>query len=216
MHSMIDICNRALATIRGKSINSITESSIEAQQCKLWYEFARDTVLSRVDWAFARKTIALALRAEAPLQWVYAYAYPSDCLKLRVVTGPFAAAQSSDGLASRSRFQTDIVALDPSVPYAIENINGAKVVVTNQEQAYGVYTVRVTDTSLFDDLFCVALSYQLAAMIAVPVIGGDFGKAMRNDALTLYRDAISDAVAANQNEQTRPPERLPSMVEARR
>jgi len=218
MASIVESCNIALSNIRARSINSLDESSIEAQQCKLHVDTVRDIVLRDTDWPMARKTLALALRTDKPLQWVYAYQYPSDCVALRMVTADFAGkGQSIDGTATRFRnsgaFSSEP---DPSVPFAIESIGGALVITTDQPEAYGVYTRRVSDWNQFDPLWRTAFEWLLSSRLAIPVIGGDLGRKMREDAIAMYQVSLSSAIAAAQNEQRRPPRRAPSMIEARR
>ena len=51
----VDICNMALGRIRAKSVGTLTENSIQAEKCRIFYPEARDTVLSLVDWPFNKK-----------------------------------------------------------------------------------------------------------------------------------------------------------------
>ncbi|MGR7394096.1 hypothetical protein ACU63O_11170 [Klebsiella aerogenes] len=89
MASVIEICNRALSNIgNNRSINSLNEASKEAGQCSLYYESIRDAVLADFDWNFATKTVALADTNNPPLDWDYAYTYPTDCLKIIEIPVP--------------------------------------------------------------------------------------------------------------------------------
>ena len=203
--------------IKAKSINSLTESSNEAQQCNLFYNSARDFVLRDTSWQFATKTAVLALRSEEPLRYVYAYQYPGDCLKVQMVTGDwYLKTQTDVGLVSRARFMDDPLQPDPSFPYALQNIDGDKVIVTDLTEAYAVYTKKVVDPTLFDPIFEEALTRYLASKIAVSVVGGDFGVKMEDRALGLYQRALAEAIATDENERKRPPRREPAMVRVRR
>lgn len=217
MASVVESCNIALSHIRARSINSLNESSIEAQQCKLHYESVRDIVLRDTDWPMARKTVALALLVSTPLRWAYAYQYPTDALAIRMVTGDWAFKDNSQGdLVTRVRYQDMIPQPEPGVPFDIENLDDARVIVTDQPQAYGVYTKKVTNFNIFDPLFIEAFEWLLASRIAIPLIGGDMGRKMREEALGMYSSALRSAIAAAKNEGKRPPRREPSLIEARR
>jgi hypothetical protein len=218
MASYVEICNIALSHIRGKSINALNESSIEAQQCSLHYLRLRDIVLRGVNWQFAKRTVVAQLLSDSPLEWTYAYNYPNDCLKIRKVTGDFYGDDTVNGVASRARIsQIQRQLEDP--PFALENMSisgtDTKVIGTDLPEARLIYTRKVTDPNLFDSDFEDAYAWLIAATIAIPVMGGDFGRKMREDALGMYRQMIIEAIATNGNERKRGPRHTPSLVQAR-
>lgn len=214
MPSLIESCNIALSHIRARSINALTESSIEAQQCKLHIDSVRDLVLRDTDWPMARKTIALALLNESPLRWAYAYQYPSDAVAVRAVTGDWAF--KSTDLATRLRHDNFTPQPEPGVPFDIEFLGDGRAIVTDLPEAYGIYTKRITDLSQWDVLMRTALEWLLASRIAIPVVGGDYGRKVREDALSMYQVSLSAAIAAAKNEQKRPARPEPSIIAARR
>lgn len=217
MASKIEICNIALSFIRGRSINSFEEASNEAQQCRLHYDIARKFALRDAQWKFANKTASLQLRSEEPLKWAYAYQYPGDCLKLRMVTADWYLKSPVDiNNRPRSIYGDNYVDLDAGVPYEVLNAGDNMVIVTDLANAYVEYTLDVTNTVLFDPTFTDAFSYYLASRIAVPLTGADIGRAMREDALKLYSSTLSSAVANDINEQKRKPRQEPSLVQIRR
>lgn len=60
--SNVTISNMALSHIGADStIESMAESSAEAAQCNLWYDYSRLQVLEAYDWGFARKRLDLAV-----------------------------------------------------------------------------------------------------------------------------------------------------------
>lgn len=206
MASIVEICNLALASIRGKSINSLTESSLEAQQCKLHYDLARQFVLRDTPWSFAKKTAPLQLRIEEPLEWLYAYQYPIDCLYVHKVVANF-------GFGSPS---SEFVLPENDYPFEIiEGVDG-KSIATDLIDAYVVYTKNVTNPTQFGPQFTMALAHYLGSMIAVPIMGGDIGRSMRGDELELYRATISSAMASNMNESKSHPKRESQLVNIRR
>lgn len=216
MASEVEICKLALSNIRARSINSLTEASVEAQQCKLKYPIVRDFMLRDTQWQFAREVKALALRTDEPLEWVYAYQYPSDCLNLRYITGDFGfKEQTAEGIAFRDRHDVWFIEPEKQVPYELGSFSDGKAILTDQKEAYAVYTKRVTDPNQFDSQFLMALSWYLAAELAVPIIGGDQGRVYRNDALQMYRLTLSAAVASDGNEKHRAKRKQSDMIEAR-
>lgn len=216
MASEVEICKLALSNIRARSINSLTESSVEAQQCKLKYSIVRDFLLRDVPWQFAREVKALALRTDEPLEWVYAYQYPSDCLNVRYITADFGFKdQTADGIAYRDRYDVWFVEPERQVPFELGSFSDGKAILTDQEDAYAVYTKRVTDPNQYDSQFILAFSWYLASELAVPLVGGDQGRTYRNDALQMYRAIVNAAVAADGNEKHRVKRKPSDMIEAR-
>lgn len=216
MASIVEICNLALSNIRAKSINSLTEGSIEAQQCALKFPIVRDMLLRDTPWQWANTLKPLALLADDPLQWSYAYQYPSDCVNLQYVTADFAfRSQDADGIDFRYLNQISFVEPDKRVPFEVRNIDGNRVVLADQTEAYAFYTKRVTDPNLYDPQFIMAFSWYLAAELAVPIMGGDIGMKMRADALQMYTNLIGAAIASNGNEQDRPVRRQSDIITAR-
>lgn len=193
MASEVTICNRALQAINTRSqISALTEASSEARNCNLIYSDTRDEVLSMAHWGFAKKTDFLTLLKSAPgtpsgvssasqwstifppPPWLYEYSAPQDSVQMRQViqqpinayTGvPF----TSNGQASYPYF------VGPGALFEMANdtISGEEkvVVLTNQYQAIGVYTKRVTNTNIFSAQFVEALVQALAAKLALALSG---------------------------------------------
>lgn len=215
MASEVEICNLALSHIRGRSINSLTEASREAQQCKLKYPILRDVVLESTPWQFATSLIALALRAEDPLEWIYSYQNPSDALNIQYITADFGfRSQDAEGLAFRNRNQIEFVEPDTQVPYEMGLFDGNSVILTDQRDAYAKFTAKVTDPNLFSNLFKNALSRYLAAELALPIVGGDLGRALMAENLEIYASLIDSAVAKDGNAQKRAKRNNNDMINA--
>ena len=175
MTSVVQICNMALARIGTGRIDSLTEASEEARQCSTFYEPVRDRLLARVPWRFALKREALApLSVTAPVEWTYTYAWPSDCIQARYIepTGP---TPSSAGLIWPDQWYWNQVDPGGSVVTELPAMRTPSferrgdTIVTHQPEAVLIYTYRVTDPNQFDPLFVEALSYALAAELAVPI-----------------------------------------------
>lgn len=193
MASEVSICNRALQSIGTRTqISSLTESSVEARNCNLIYADTRDEVLAMAHWNFAKKTEYLSVLKQAPgtpggvasatqwsptlpaPPWLYEYAVPTDCISMRqIIQQPV---NAYVGIPFTSNGQS-------SYPYytgpgarfevATDSILGQQqnVVLTNQYQAIGVYTLRVTNTGLFSPLFVEALVQALSAKLALALTG---------------------------------------------
>lgn len=180
MASVVEICNLALSHLGAYTINAITDASQEARKCKLFYPVARDTTLRGHPWNFAEKRPYLALVSGAdPVGYEYAYEYPSDCHNFREI-------------------YNDIEGQKP-IKFTITASADlkSKMVLTDQEDAIGIYTGKVEDPNVFDTTSITALSYMLASFLAQPIakkIG--LQKAM----LAMYGAYMSSAVVSNASE----------------
>jgi hypothetical protein len=96
--------------------------------------------------------------------WTYAYALPTDFLKVCASTPPALGAIST----SIYEFDTETDA------------TGQKILLTDVENPYLVYVRVIDDTSKFSPTFVTALSYLLASMLAGPVLKGEAGEAQAN------------------------------------
>lgn len=173
-------------------ISALTEASVEARNCNLIYADTRDEVLGMAYWNFATKTAYLSLLKQAPgtpggvasasqwssaypaPPWLYEYAVPTDCIKMRsVVQQPVNAYAgvpfTSNGQAAYPYF----IGPGSKFEVASDEISGQdqNVVLTNQYQAIGIYTKRVTNVGLFGSTFIEALVQALAAKLALNLTG---------------------------------------------
>lgn len=209
--SVVDICNMALARIgHSETIASLDERSKAAQSCTLFYDAARDFVLRDGVWNFATRAVQLAEVADATFPgWRYVYRYPTDCLQARQIT-------TSAG-TRLTWYETDPTRSDrllrwlpPRIPFEVSSDDAGRLILTDLEEAYLVYTARITDPNLFDSMFVSALSWYLAVELVMPLSVDErrAARAERNYALVL-----SQAEAANLNEaQPDPPAESPSIT----
>jgi hypothetical protein len=198
MTAAVDICNMALSNLGARSrIASLTEQSEEARHCLLWYAASRDATLQAADWNFARKRAALATVDGASVDdWAYVYAYPSGCLQAR-------------------RIATALRAVDPP-PFEVATLTVSGTdyicILTDEPEAVLVYTRPVENPNLFSPRFIVALSWALAANIALPITGKtDLARVAAQQA----QGWIGAAETSDANEQGRDAPREASWVEAR-
>jgi len=134
--------------------------------------------------------------------WVFAYQYPSDCLKLERLILDFEEVSSEDGGALRHRHIEDLFTpdLERQIKHEIINIDGNKVILANEQNLRIKYAKRVTDPNLFDITFIQTFVYLLSSSLAVPVVGGDLGRGFRSDNLQLYQTFLKAAIANDKNE----------------
>lgn len=193
MASEVTICNRALqAAATRTQISALTEGSVEARNCNLIYADTRDEVLTMAFWNFAKKTEYLSVLKQAPgtpggvssaLQWstaypappwLYEYAVPSDCLSMRsIVQQPINAYVGVPFTSNGQAAYPYAIGAGSRFEVATDNISGAQanVVLTNQYQAIGVYTMRITNSGLFSPLFVEALVQAISAKLILALSG---------------------------------------------
>jgi hypothetical protein len=139
-------------------------------------------------WNFAKARQILAQLSTAPaFKWEYAYAMPTDCLKLRKVVG-------SDGV---TEVDWEIVGNELH---------------TNSAYAYAEYTTFIDDAGLVDSLFAEAMSARLAIEVGQklapdPNLLGQIQKV----AMT----RMERAMWANQTERNQTPDTSDSWLDAR-
>lgn len=190
MASVIDICNMALSRIgNSQRINALDEASIQAEQCSLFYEPARDFVLRDFAWGFATAFASLAEVATNPdPAYPHSYAVPTDCLKIRQIVNPVFPAWYGAPF--------DDCVRRPNVPGIGYRVVG-RVIATTVSPATLEYTQQVTNPELFDPMFVSALAWRLAGQIA-PAVAKDAGVASTCEGM--YRAEIAQAAAAMLNE----------------
>lgn len=207
----VTIANRALQAIGTSSlIAALNEGSAEANACQLIYSSTRDSLLRKYWWGFARFERALAVyRAAAgtrenptganpvpPTPFLYSYAYPPDCLAPRFIK-PIAATNTVPGVplmgvgvVTAAPLLVGGTKVDFTLGVDLDALNNQKrIILTNQQNAELVYTVRITDPNIFDDMFIVAMVGRLAAQLVIPLSGDK----------TLAKIAIQDGMMAEKD-----------------
>jgi len=192
---IVDICNLALKHLGQKKITTLADDTEAARDCTQIFNNCRDEVLRSAAWKFATVIDTLTLLdAETAIGWSYVYTYPTDAVFIRKV---FANAAPEFDFPIFNSQTVPVPTADPDnieyrVVYQVDL--GLQVILANCNPAYIEYTGRVTDPSLYDALFIKALSYKLAAELAVP-LNGD--KDQRTDMLNKYAAVFSEAAKNN-------------------
>jgi hypothetical protein len=184
--SPVSLCNLALVRLGGATIAALDEGSKESILCNLLFEPSRDATLRDHPWNFATLRRTLADTGATVDPWAYGYAYPSNCLFAREIVNP------------RGR-------LAPPVPFEVAGDgSGGRVIYTDLAPATLLYTARVTDLGACDPLFLEALSWKLAAELAMPLASN---KTLMDMAQGQYARLLTVARACDGNEgAAEPPE----------
>lgn len=177
MASEVEIANLALAHLGDTAtVASLDppEGSAQAEHAARFFPIARDALLESHTWNFATRRAVLAELVNDTDQWDHCYAVPSDALVIIAVLPP----DVTDDLSIPPMMEALVPGGYVPVRYVSEvNAAGARVIRTDQAEASVRYTARVEDTARFTNLFTMALSWQLASMLAGPLIKGDVGAA---------------------------------------
>lgn len=218
---LIGIWNLALSAAGARdTVSSPNEQSKPARECALQYLPALEAVLQAAHWNFARAQVSLALLKDAtksppdnvPSPWLYEYQVPADCVQARYVM-PIVGNQPAvaPGATSMPYY------VGPPVSFLISSDldaqgNRIKVILTNQAQAVLVYTARITDPSLFDGQFTLALSAYLAHRLTIPLSGD---KQLSRDNFQLADSTTKAARASNGNEGLTVIDSIPDWIRVR-
>lgn len=147
-----EVANLALGLVGHRQfIDSLNESTTEAQVAKLYWAQVRNRLLADYRWRFATKRQVLALTTSEREGWGYCYAAPADMLVPHAIQP-----------ATRNP------SLDESIPFAWElnDSDDGMLVLTDQEEAVLIYTREVTTVALYPPHFVDALAAALAVRFA--------------------------------------------------
>lgn len=176
------IVNQALMMARRtRRIADIFEGSEEARIALELYGQSRDELLDLRDWSFSRQVAPLTLLKGPPpaggyspgQPWsniypepgfLYEYAYPSDALDIRNISGYPGSMPDLDPVPKEWRVDNDLL---PNVVAGVATGPPAKVILSNQTSAIATYRARVTNPSQFDTGFTAALVAKLAEKFSI-------------------------------------------------
>lgn len=190
MPSRTEVCNMALSHLGvGREIDDIdADVTAEASACRVFYETAQKRVLRDFDWPFARKVESLGLVTDdgdddhANDEWGYAYRYPSQCAAFRRIQSGF----RNDNRGTQ-------------IKYDIMRDTTGQLLMTDLDEAVGVWTHLETDEDKWPPEVLIAFSYLLAYYVAPRVIRDPKSKA-KEDCWAAYRAEISQGQANALNE----------------
>lgn len=180
MNTSTQVCNLALLRIGNTEfIDALNEATTQAAVCSQIYEHAREVALTRFPWVWATKRATLAVvDGETRSGWLYVYAVPSDCLRpLEIWSGARAPAR------------------DQRIPFWVERgASASRVILCDVEDAELSYLVNVEDVAEFPALFADALSWLVAADLALALPGKS---GLASGALSAYEAALARARASD-------------------
>ncbi len=185
--SPADLVNLSLARIGYKrQIGSLYDGSIAAKTALTLYAQTRDELLRSEDWGFAERNAPLTLLKQAPangfyppgqwtnanppIPWLFEYAYPADCLKVRCIR-------------PQPLFVMDF---DPQpFVWSVENDNSLadpdKVILCNAPNAILTYTGQLTNPADWESDFTEAFAAALARRLSPILVGLDATKMAASD-----------------------------------
>jgi hypothetical protein len=208
MPSDIDICNLALARLGDSAtVASIAppEGSVQAEHCARFYPLARNALLEMHPWGFATRRVRPARLEAAPPGWAYAFALPSD--SLRVIDVIPCHPPMPEGFLSECGFLPPVLRPEFSVE------DGK--LLTNIEDFTLIYTFIPRDASGFPPLVVEALSWLLASHLAGPLVKGDSGAKLAQACYQTFRVAASSAIASDAKARRASLDFIPSGIRAR-
>ncbi len=179
MASTISICNLALGHLGADRIDALTEASSEARACNRFYGQTLDALLAAgPPWRFARHEVVLAeVAGVTASRWAHVHALPADLLRVREVRAVDDAAAGEGVIAYEllgDRLLSDLT------PVSLR------------------YIRRIDDPAKFTPLFVEALSWHLAARLAMPLTRD---ANQRQSAFQMALQAQAAASAAEGNDE---------------
>ena len=174
--NQVEICNMALLRLgHDRTIADLEEQSAEAGYLKTFWDSCRKATLRAGAWNFATKTTTLAASTDTSDEWDYIYALPARCLRAVEIVNIYSKAP------------------EDRIAYEIRG----KQLYTDQPDAKLKFIVDLDDENLFDAEFVDALTYRLAAEVAMPLTQD---MARQGRMFEMYRVLIGDAKAADASE----------------
>ena len=174
MASDVDIANMALSIVGSNTtVSSMSppDGSAAANYCATFYDIARREALAPFAWSFARTRAPLAELANPSDVWGYAYALPSDCLRVSRVAALALNSLNEEVAPAWNWLFNESGGAD----FAIETDSTQKLLLTHEPGAVLFYIRDQANPSTFTPGFVTALSYLLASYLAGPIIRGNAG-----------------------------------------
>lgn len=220
MASDVDISNLALALLADSAnVQSLSSpDSAQAVYCQRFYPMARDMLLEAHDWNFNSRRDQLELLGDATTQtgdwvaqWLYTYKAPTQMLRMRVVQDADAPSDTEITmpptlLSLIGGFPSLAAPMGPVgyVPQSFvmeTNAAGQLILRTNQANAMGRYTVRITDTTKFSPMFVTTLAHLLGAFLAGPIIKGAEGRQVAANMLQSANQFMMQASSSDSSQR---------------
>lgn len=234
---VLSIANRALLSVGARaqvSSFSPSDGSAEADALSVLWTPTFESLARAAQWNCLRKQVTLSLLAAAantpenpdgttlpvpPTPWLYAYAYPSDCLAVRYLVPSFPAntGSSTPDFTINNNAPAWIpgggqIVYQVSTFQASANAQTNTVILTNQDLAQAVYTANIPNPAYWDSLFQAAMVASLAAFL-VPALS--LSLPLMTVQVQLADRIISQARARDGNEGVTVMDHTPDWILAR-
>lgn len=174
MTGKVEIINIALARLGESPIQSLGEGSAPADAASLVYDFERRAALRDYNWNFATRQTTLARLEKQPLDFRFAYALPPDCLRVARVW------EGDHHGEIKHVVRGDELYTNSGGPVCVE------------------YVADIEDGSLFDAKFAEALSYKIAAALAMPIKGSS---ELMASFMNVYQSFVKDGATVSSSEK---------------
>lgn len=235
MADQLNIANRALLAVGGRAqISSLNPSdgSVEGNAVSTLWQSTFEQLARTAPWNCLGKQVTLTLVAAAsgtpenpegtslpvpPSPWLYAYAYPSDCLDVRYIVPSYPA-----NTGSTPDFPVNVAAAawlptGGQIPFKVQLIDANPAsqrlcILTNQELAQVVYTINFSNPAGWDSLFQEAMVASLGAFL-VPALTLDL--ALMDRCMKQAEAAIAQARIRDGNEGVTNMDHIPDWMQAR-
>lgn len=236
MADQLSICNRALLAVGARTqVSSINPSdgSIEANSLSVLWQPTFESLARTAHWNVLRRqqTLSVLYAAQGtpenpsgsslpipPTPWLYAYAYPSDCLDMQFIVPslPSNAGGTTPATTINNAAGTSLPN-GGQIPYVISTLSDSNnapilIILTNQDQAQAVYTVNQSDPAGWDSLFQSAMVASLGAFL-VPALS--LSLPLLDRCVKQAEVAIAQARVADGNEGVTTMDHLPDWIRAR-
>jgi hypothetical protein len=173
--SEVDLVNGALLHIGNPTINSLNDNTAAARAAKVLYPGARDALLRRHPWNFAKRRATLSEVQPPPISGFYhRYALPADFMYL---------VRTDDRL---SKWSVEGNFLLTSTGH-----------IQNQQSVNILYVSYVTDPNQFDGVFRECLEHWLASKLAVALRND---ATLSNSLEAEYKELLREARVQNAHE----------------
>lgn len=149
--STTSICNQSLARLGGRRITNYhdaTDTKLEAEYCRLFFEPTAKALIKDHYWPFAKHRVQLSETDTPAWQWDHAFLLPNDYIRTVMVY------DGSDNPQGRT-----------DTSYEIEG----NLLLTDESSVYLKYLRWVSDVGAWDPLFIEVFVLQLAKKLVIPL-----------------------------------------------
>lgn len=131
------------------TVGNLVKNGTDYYRCIIAHTASAAFVTDEANWSVSSQLYAG--------RWSLAYTYPSNCLAMNLVY--------NEGTINKSKGEPYVETYD--------SVNNAKVILTDCEDALGEYTFDLSDTTIWDSVFCAIFSLKLAEHMSPALTADD-------------------------------------------